>query len=676
MKSRHTEGAMAPAAQDLVENALMLYAMGSCDQATRMLADALEASPSQVDILKALVEMLVDSGRHQSALNMINSAHIDPEESSLALARAICHLSLGDASAAGQIADRMVERGLMRADAITIKGKIAFIRGEYVKASELFDRAVALNPDHAEAHLWLGYIRRDWFKQRDCLGLFEKALQSSPLSREIALAFHETAVALAEHRTAEEAYRRALTHQRLNRRLRFLLIDVLLRQENLADAMSEIESCMVDFGIDGGMLAAALSIRQKIGVRHVPKGKKQRCSVSLCMIVKDEEKHLARCLQSVKPVVDEIILVDTGSSDRTKDIAAAFGAQVFDFQWCDDFSAARNFSLLKASGRWIMILDADEVLSSRSYPELTTLFQAGRPPSEAYSIQTRNYSNQVNTFGWTANKGGYPEEQGTGWFPSNKVRIFPNDPRIQFANPVHELVEASLGRLKIPVRHCRVPVHHYGKLDEKKALDKTKGYKILGRRKLGKNRRSRSAIQELAIQCAHLGEHEEALRLWKKYLNLQPKSAEAYLNMGTACWNLSRYAEAVAFAEIALRLNPGRIEADFNKAIGLLMLGRAGEAKPILQKILYRQPDHPAAQFMLCVACSCLEDLGQVGEKIAKMKATPLGPYLDESFLEVAKRLISASQFDYARRTVEVAVNLDCGNEEMVVLLERCRAAA
>ena len=79
------------------------------------------------------------------------------------------------------------------------------------------------------------------------------------------------------------------------------------------------------------------------------------------MIVKNEEETLPRCLVSVKPVVDEMIVVDTGSTDRTKEIARVFGAKVFDYEWADDFSGARNFSLSKAKGNWILILDADEV---------------------------------------------------------------------------------------------------------------------------------------------------------------------------------------------------------------------------------------------------------------------------------------------------------------------------
>ena len=80
------------------------------------------------------------------------------------------------------------------------------------------------------------------------------------------------------------------------------------------------------------------------------------------MIVKNEEKFLQRCLDSVD--VDEIIVVDTGSTDKTKEIARNYTGKVYDFKWVDDFSKARNFSISKATKEWILVLDADEVIDN------------------------------------------------------------------------------------------------------------------------------------------------------------------------------------------------------------------------------------------------------------------------------------------------------------------------
>ena len=85
-------------------------------------------------------------------------------------------------------------------------------------------------------------------------------------------------------------------------------------------------------------------------------------SISLCMIVKNEEKVLSRCLDSLKGLMDEIIIVDTGSTDRTKEIARQYTDKVYDFFWCEDFAAARNFSFSKATMEYIYAPDADEYL--------------------------------------------------------------------------------------------------------------------------------------------------------------------------------------------------------------------------------------------------------------------------------------------------------------------------
>jgi hypothetical protein len=98
-------------------------------------------------------------------------------------------------------------------------------------------------------------------------------------------------------------------------------------------------------------------------------------TLALCMIVKNEEDNIRRALESVKPVVDEMIVVDTGSTDRTKDIAKEMGAKVYDFVWTDSFADARNFALSKATSKWILILDADEVISPDDHDKLRELIE-------------------------------------------------------------------------------------------------------------------------------------------------------------------------------------------------------------------------------------------------------------------------------------------------------------
>ena len=92
-------------------------------------------------------------------------------------------------------------------------------------------------------------------------------------------------------------------------------------------------------------------------------------AISLCMIVKNEEDVLARCLESAKPVVDEIVIIDTGSTDRTKEIASQYTSKVYDFTWQDDFSAARNESFARAEKDYCLWLDADDLIPESSLGE-------------------------------------------------------------------------------------------------------------------------------------------------------------------------------------------------------------------------------------------------------------------------------------------------------------------
>lgn len=109
--------------------------------------------------------------------------------------------------------------------------------------------------------------------------------------------------------------------------------------------------------------------------------------ISLCMIVKNEEKTLERCLSSVKGIFDEIIIVDTGSTDKTKDIAQKFTERILDFEWTDDFAAARNFAFSNASEEYTMWLDADDVLTPENRQKLLHLKQSLDSSADAVSME-------------------------------------------------------------------------------------------------------------------------------------------------------------------------------------------------------------------------------------------------------------------------------------------------
>lgn len=145
--------------------------------------------------------------------------------------------------------------------------------------------------------------------------------------------------------------------------------------------------------------------------------------LSLCMIVKNEAKTLPKCLSSVANVVDEMIVLDTGSSDRTPNIAKEFGAKVYDFVWCNDFSKARNAALKYVTGEWVLVLDADETLTPGIVPYL----------KKALTIEEYLLVNLVR------------QEVGAEQSPYSLVsRLFRNHREIRFDRPYHALVDDSV----------------------------------------------------------------------------------------------------------------------------------------------------------------------------------------------------------------------------------------
>lgn len=148
-------------------------------------------------------------------------------------------------------------------------------------------------------------------------------------------------------------------------------------------------------------------------------------TISLCMIVKNEEAILARCLDTVADLVEEIIIVDTGSTDATKEIAARYTDKIYDFQWIDDFSAARNFAFSKATQEYIYTADADEVIDAKNRELFKQLKAVLLPEIEIVQMK---YGNQLQ-FGTVYN---YDEEY--------RPKLFKRLREFVWQEPIHEMV--------------------------------------------------------------------------------------------------------------------------------------------------------------------------------------------------------------------------------------------
>jgi tetratricopeptide (TPR) repeat protein len=294
--------------------------------------------------------------------------------------------------------------------------------------------------------------------------------------------------------------------------------------------------------------------------------------VSACLIVRDEERVLSACLKSIRPWVEEICVVDTGSRDGSAEIARAYGARIESFEWCDDFAAARNRSIEMARHAWILVLDADELFESECGPELRGA--VARIDALAFAVTLLDVHGDGSTTVLPA------------------VRLFRNDARIRFDMPVHESVMDSLIALggSLP-ETIGVRILHKGYLPEVLArVDKlSRNGAIL--RKLVKDRPTEvfawfKYAQTLA-RPKELGERLEAFRhAWQlaermndRERRQRPFLPQVYDGLAETLERATALGEAIEVAEQGLVLFPGNAELLYRRADLALRAGDFAHAE-------------------------------------------------------------------------------------------------
>jgi tetratricopeptide (TPR) repeat protein len=618
--------------------------------------------------------MLIDGNQFEEGLDLLQQIPAsDYGQRTLELS-GHCLMGLGRLDEARDQARALLSDDPESALGLNLLGQLSRHQGDSATAENFYGRAIKSKPNYGPAYVNLGVTQWEQGQEKAALDLIEKGFIHNPSDLTAVTTYHAAVSELGAFERSESVFNAAVRHFPHSERLHNLLIDVLLQQQKYPAALIEIQKTLAVFGANDGILAAAKEVKALAGPATHEITDKNECILSVCMIVKNEAANLAKCLRSIRPVADEIIIVDTGSTDHTKDIAVIFDAKTYDFEWVDDFAKAKNFAISKACGEWILSLDADEAISSLDYAALRSLVDKTSPRSAAYSIVTRNYINRVNAVGWSPNDGKYiDEEAGYGWIPSEKVRLFPNHAAIRFEYPVHEMVEPALERLEIEIRSCHIPVHHYGKLDEQNSAVKGQCYYQIGIKKLAEMDHSTIALRELAIQAAMLEEYVDAVSLWQKVIGLQPERADAYINLGTAYWNLGKYQEAVEAAQKGMGLAPDMKEAPFNYCLSLLHLGGAKAAVPILKRLVADFPEFLAARFLLAAALCCTGQSSKGMEGLESLKQSQLGSGLSISCHTLAQGLRSAGQIEYAQALLDAALKTNIANEEMLTLLKICK---
>ncbi len=506
----------------IFDRAEELYQKGNFSLAVKELITGLKIQPENKRLLYSLAEKLIELKQYELCLNVLKKSATTIDDLRLYLLIGYCEEGLGNIDEADKIASEVLSLDGNNPLALNLKGIVHYKQGEKDKAIQYFKQAIEADPGYGEPYTNLGFIAWEDMKTDEAIEYLERGFKLSPNVSDISSLYYSAISSEGLYERAEKVFEEVVRLYPLYRQNILFYIDILTRTGKLKKAMDFIEKFIVRFGVDDdNFINLALSVRETLGYRKTTE-KSKRPTLSLAMIVKNEEDYLAQCLESVKNLVDEIVIVDTGSQDRTRGIAKVFGARVYDFPWNGDFSEARNFSLSKVEGDWILVLDADEVIAEKDHRIIRELIQRGK--RKAYTMITRNYTNKkldnANLIDWEHNSGEYFEERGSGWFPTVKVRLFPNDKMLRFENPVHEVIDYAIKKEGYEIVMCPVPVHHYGRLNEKRTKERFQLYCEL-RNKLDGSDNKLEALNELALIASLIGRFDEVARLMEEVMGLK-----------------------------------------------------------------------------------------------------------------------------------------------------------
>ncbi len=292
--------------------------------------------------------------------------------------------------------------------------------------------------------------------------------------------------------------------------------------------------------------------------------------ISLCMIVKNEEKFLPGCLKTVKGLVDEIIVVDTGSTDRTMEIAREYGAKIFEHPWQNDFSFHRNQSIDYATGDWILILDADEELDPAEHDIIRSVVKRKDIDSVSFVVYNKIQSGRVGFL--------------------NSQRLFRNGKGFKYSGIVHNQLEISGKTL---MSHLKVIHHGYGLPDEMMRKKAERTEKLL----LAQLEENPDAIFphfNLAQIYRGMGEPAKSLehakivveKLGPDDLDRRHVYAMALDQMGCAYIGLERFDEAEEVFLKTLEFKDDYLDPMFNLGYMYMRQQRHDDAEKIFERYL------------------------------------------------------------------------------------------
>lgn len=325
-----------------------------------------------------------------------------------------------------------------------------------------------------------------------------------------------------------------------------------------------------------------------------------QADISLCMIVKNEERVLADCLKSAQPFFKQIVIVDTGSTDRTIEIARSFGAEVHEMEWPDSFSAARNESLRHARGKWIFWMDADDTLPWNCGEQLLECAIQAPPEIAAFLVAVQFVEDTPN--------------MGTR---VDHVKLFRNGKGIHFDGRIHEQNIASIRATGGEIARTQAFVFHSGYDTTKRGQEgkRVRDEKLL-KLDLADDPKHPFKNFNMGMTCHYCGQHDEAIEWLDKSIELaadgESHLRKAYALKSMSLFHLGRSGEALSAALRGLQVVGDDAELHFRAGYILAHMGRHEEAKQHYLAVENDRQDHFDSLNVGILGCHRFLNLGGI----------------------------------------------------------------
>ena len=309
------------------------------------------------------------------------------------------------------------------------------------------------------------------------------------------------------------------------------------------------------------------------------------------MIVKDEQDFIAQSISSVLDIVDEIIVVDTGCKDKTIDVAkqtAGNKLKIFNFEWINDFSAAKNFAIKQSTTDWILVLDADELIEKEDANKIKELINTNE--HAAFAFISRHYTSDKLHTNWQKIEDTKRKDymkNFIGYYDVKYItRLFKNDPSIHFTGKVHEDINPSIFENSQKGKNTEIPIHHLH-LEKKGEFveDKQKQYYELSKKKLQETPDSKICLDVAVGDLLFNDNMDSCFKHLKQTLEIDKSLTAEENNKFTELLNNKDYLNAAKLFRDKLNFSNHDLNSVFNLAKTLYRKKKIKEAFVILRRL-------------------------------------------------------------------------------------------